>query len=145
MKLSILIPYHNSEAWIGPLLETLFDQDLAPEDYEILVIDDGSTEEPVTLRRYASDHANLKMLWLEKAGVSAARNWGIDHAQGDWIFFCDSDDLVRRHALGRFLTIAETHGLDMLFWNVLRVAPGEAYAQLKSDFDTLTPVQTGLD
>ena len=145
MKLSVIIPYYNSEAWIGPLLEALLDQELSQEAYEIMVIDDGSTEEPVTLRRYAAEHAQLKVIRQENAGLSAARNQGIDLAQGDWVFFCDSDDLVRSKAIRRFIEIAETNGLDLLFWNVLRVYPGEIPTHPKSDFDALTPVQTGLD
>ena len=49
MRLSVIIPYYNAEAWIGRLLDSLLDQDLEPSDYEIVVVDDGSEEEPVAL------------------------------------------------------------------------------------------------
>lgn len=145
MKLSIIIPYHNSDTWIGPLLDALLDQDVPQSDYEIFVVDDGSTENPVTLKQYAEQNPNIVLFRQENRGVSVARNVGIDHSCGEWIFFCDSDDLVRRRSLAKMISIAEEHRLDMLFWNFLRVAPDAIPHQGKDSFDRVSPVQSGWD
>lgn len=145
MRLSIIIPYFNSEEWVGTLLDALLDQDLPQSDYEILVVDDGSTEEPQTVRRYVSQYPNVLYQRQANAGVSVARNAGMQRARGDWVFFCDSDDRVRPQALGKMIALAERHELDMLFWNFLRVGPEDMPVVLRSDFDAVSPVQTGYD
>ena len=145
MRLSIVIPYYNSDAWIGPLLDSLLDQDIPSDDYEIFVVDDGSTEPPVVLQQYADRHSNLRVFRQENQGVSAARNIGIDHTSGEWVFFCDSDDLVRRKALGKMLSLACEARLDILFWNFLRVGSDVNAEEGRACFDQLSPVQSGWD
>lgn len=145
MKLSIIIPYYNAEAWIGPMLDSLLDQDLPQEDYEIIVVDDGSTEEPVTLRRYMSAHPNIRCHRQKNAGVSMARNTGLGLVRGEWIWFCDSDDYVRPQVLGRLLTIAESRQLDLLWFNAVYVRPGKSLPAEKCDFEAVSPVRTGWE
>jgi len=145
MRLSVIIPYYNSDPWIGLLLDSLLDQDLGREDYEIIVIDDGSTEEPVVLGQYAANYSNVVYARQENAGVSAARNYGINVAKGKWIFFCDSDDMVRAQVLGKMLNIADEKDLDMLFWNIMRVDSAQEAVPRRSFFDAISPIQTGTD
>ena len=144
MRLSIIIPYYDSDARIGALLDDLLDQDIPREDYEIFVVDDGSPEEPVTLKRYAAQYSNVVYWRQENAGVSVARNTGIDKTTGKWIFFCDSDDRVRPQALGKMMDIAEAQELDMLTWNLRRVSPEEQIPSLRSNYAAVSPVQTGM-
>ena len=145
MKLSIIIPYHNSDPWIGAMLDSLLDQDLPREDYEIVVVDDGSTEEPVTLHRYAEAHANIRVFRQENAGVAVARNTGLDKASGQWVWFCDSDDYVQPRVLGRLLAIADAQQLDMLWFDAVYVRQGELAREPRLDFSAVSPVQTGWD
>lgn len=145
MKLSIIIPYYNAEAWIGPMLDSLLDQDLPPEDYEIVVVDDGSTEDPVTLHRYVAAHPNIICHRQENAGVSMARNTGLGLVRGEWIWFCDSDDYVRPQVLGRLLAIAESRQLDLLWFNAVYVRPGKELPAEKCSFASVSPVQTGWE
>ena len=145
MKLSIIIPYHNADLWVGAMLDSLLDQDLPRDDYEILVIDDGSTEEPVTLHRYAAEHPNIHCHRQENAGPAVARNTGLELAKGEWIWFCDSDDSVQPQILGRLLAIADALQLDMLWLNAVYVREGQALPAPRNDFDSVSAVQTGWD
>ena len=145
MKLSIIIPYHNSDPWIGAMLDSLLDQDLPREDYEIVVVDDGSTEEPATLWRYAAEYANIHLYRQENAGVAVARNTGLDKASGQWVWFCDSDDYVQPRVLGRLLAIADAQQLDMLWFDAVYVRQGELAREPRLDFSAVSPVQTGWD
>ena len=145
MKLSIIIPYHNSDPWIGAMLDSLLDQDLPREDYEIMVVDDGSTEEPVTLHRYAEAHANIRVFRQENAGVAVARNTGLDKSSGEWVWFCDSDDYVQPRVLGRLLAIADAQQLDMLWFDAVYVRQGKLAREPRLDFSAVSPVQTGWD
>lgn len=114
-KLSIIIPYYNGGHYIGNLLEDLIQQDFKEEDYEIIVVDDGSTEPVDVLKSYCEQYHQISYIRQDHLGVSTARNTGIAHSTGKYIFFCDCDDRVRKHALSQLCELAETHCLEMLF------------------------------
>jgi len=146
LKLSVIIPYYNADAWIGSVLDSLLDQDLSPADYEIIVVDDGSVEEPLQLRRYVAENPTvIHYVRQENGGVSAARNTGIGLAKGDWLYFCDSDDLVQTQVLGQMLALAESNRLDMLFGRIHEVNPGESLPPSRKHFENLSPVWTGFE
>ncbi|RDH83779.1 MAG: hypothetical protein DIZ80_06475 [endosymbiont of Galathealinum brachiosum] len=86
---SIIIPAYNSEEFIGRALDSVFSQTY--NNYEIIVIDDGSIDETSNIVR--SYEQNIVYLYQENAGVSAARNAGISIATGELIALLDSDDL----------------------------------------------------
>ena len=144
MKLSVIIPYYNSDAWIAPLLDSLLDQDIPQEDYEIIVVDDGSPQEPVTLKRYAAEHPNIVYVRQANARVSAARNHGLALARGEWVYFCDADDLLQRKVLGRLVEAARADNCDMIFGHALLIGDQDPLPEHpKRNFQTETPVMTG--
>lgn len=140
--LSIVIPYYNSNAWIGALLETLLDQDLAPNEYEIIVVDDASTEEPVVLKDYVARYSHVHYHRQEKSGVSEARNTGIAMAQGEWLYFCDSDDFVQPKVLKGILEAAEQLDLEMVFANRVVLRPNQKPDRPIRNFSSISPVVT---
>ena len=98
MKLSIIIPAYNAEAYLPQCLDSIFNQNYT--DYEVLCIDDGSTDDtPDLLRQYASKHPQLRILTQSNQGMATARNRGLDEARGEYILFVDSDDLLTDGAL----------------------------------------------
>ncbi len=96
MELSIIIPVYNLENYIEDCLKSCLNQDI--EDYEIICVDDGSKDNsPVILDRYAREYpGRIKVFHKENGGVSSARNYGLERAQGDWIWFVDGDDLIQK-------------------------------------------------
>ena len=93
MKLSIIIPAYNSALTISRCLDSIIQS--GETEYEIIVIDDGSTDSTYSiLEEYNKKHENLKVYHIENSGVSAARNFGIKYAQGEYVSFVDSDDYV---------------------------------------------------
>lgn len=146
MKLSVIIPFYKADAWVCATLDSLLDQDLAPDDFEIIVVDDGSPEEPVNLKRYVAEHPNVKYLWKENGGCSSARNRGLEVAQGDWVYFCDADDYVQPQVLGQLLDIGNELSCDMIFANPLVIGDEEPLpVDPKRDFDAVSPVRSGPD
>ena len=107
------------ERFIGNCLRSLFEQDILVEDYEIIVINDGSKDKSqeivVSLQM---EHRNLILINQENSGVSAARNKGISLAKGKYLLFIDADDYVKPNSLGRLVGRAESESLDVLFLNL---------------------------
>src|SRR5690606_1936339 len=88
---SVLIPAYNSAMWIGDALRSALDQ--THENVEVIVVDDGSTDETLAVaRRYES--ARMKVISQENAGGCAARNRALAEAQGTFIQYLDADDLL---------------------------------------------------
>ena len=97
MKLSIIVPMYNTSQWLKRCLDSLNNQGLETQEYEIIVVNDGSTDnsEEVFLE-YRKEHPgmNLTLLSQANAGLSAARNAGTRQAQGEYVWWVDSDDFV---------------------------------------------------
>jgi len=83
-------------------------------DFEAILIDDGSRDDTLAIaREIESQDARVRVLAQENSGVAAARNLGLDHAQGEWVTFVDSDDLLPEDALETLLSACED-GTDMV-------------------------------
>ena len=92
-RYSIIVPVYNVEAYLPECVESLLNQDTA-EPYEILLVDDGSTDSSGALcDEFAARDSRVRVFHKENGGVSAARNTGIRAASGQYICFCDGDDL----------------------------------------------------
>lgn len=110
MFLSFIVPVYNVEKYLSECLDSLLDQDIPHDDYEIICINDGSTDGSLTiLRDYASKHSNIRIINQENSGVASARNAGLDAAQGEYIWFFDSDDICAPNCLySAYCRIKET-------------------------------------
>lgn len=101
MFLSIIVPVYNAEHYIGACLDSLLNQDIS--DYEIICVNDGSKDGSLSvLENYARKDARIRILNKENGGVTTARNAGLEAANGDYLWFVDSDDFVKENVLGRF-------------------------------------------
>lgn len=88
---SVIIPTYNRRDMVVEALRTVFEQKEVPDEVEVIVVDDGSTDG--TAEALASFGEKIKYFRVERAGVSAARNRGIAESRGDYVAFLDSDDL----------------------------------------------------
>lgn len=104
-RVSVVIPTYNREQWLANALDSVLAQTYG--DYEILVVDDGSTD--ATQRVVARYGARIRYLYQDNAGVSAARNKGILEAHGEWVAFLDSDDEWLPEKLERQLDCIDRH------------------------------------
>ena len=94
-SISVVIPMYNAEKTIEATLSSITDQDAIEYIKEILVINDGSTDSsPRIVKEYAKRKPSLvTLIDKENGGVSSARNMGLKISKGEWIAFCDSDDI----------------------------------------------------
>ena len=106
MKVSVLVPVHNSAPYLEACLDSILAQSM--DDIEVICVNDGSSDEsPDILERYAAADERVRVIAQSCGGVSAARNVALDHARGEYIQFVDSDDVVESDLLAGVLGIAE--------------------------------------
>ncbi|MCK1719959.1 glycosyltransferase [Bradyrhizobium sp. 141] len=99
---SVVIPAKNAAAYVGETIASALTQgDVA----EVIVVDDGSTDDTVAIVRAVRD-SRLRLIHNESAGVSAARNLGARYASGEWLLFLDADDRLRPGAVTALLAAA---------------------------------------
>lgn len=112
-KVSIIIPAFNAERTIARMLDAVRAQTF--ENYEVIAIDDGSTDGTRNiLDEYARTDNRIRTLHQENAGVSAARNRGLDEAAGDYVLFYDADDSVPENAVHDMYLAAREHLADLI-------------------------------
>jgi len=93
MFLSIIISVYNIETFISQCISSILSQNF--EDYEVVVIDDGSTDRsPEVCRNFAIDNPLIKYFRKDNGGASSARNFGLQKANGDYVIFMDGDDFL---------------------------------------------------
>lgn len=113
MFLSFIVPVYNTEKYLRDCLDSLISQDVSKEDYEIICVNDGSTDGSLTiLQEYAAENRNIHIINKENGGVASARNAGMDAAQGEYIWFVDSDDFVKHNCLGSLRDHVNVHRSD---------------------------------
>lgn len=91
--ISVIVPVYNTENYLHRCIDSILAQTFT--NFELLLIDDGSKDASGTIcDEYAAKDKRVRVFHKENGGVSSARNLGLDHARGEWITFCDADDVV---------------------------------------------------
>ena len=145
--LTYIIPVYNTERYVLRCLQSIVNQQLWPDDYEVLVVDDGSTDgSRAVVEAFAAEHRQVKLLTQQNAGVSAARNLAMDNARGRYLMFVDSDDRLGDDVIHRVVQRAIDDDLDVLSFNYeCEDAQGNVLPHSREDNYATTPVATGYD
>lgn len=111
---SIIIPVYNVCHYIAQCLDSVLCQTYS--NYEIIVVDDGSTDNSLTIcNAYSRKNPQIKVYRKKNEGVSSARNYGLKRASGKYIIFLDSDDFwIEREILRLLVNMAEDFSLDVV-------------------------------
>lgn len=121
-KISFVIPVFNTELYLKKCLDSCISQDIEKSEYEIIVIDDGSTDQSLEIiKEYKERYSNIVLILKTNGGVSSARNVGIKAATGEYILFVDSDDTIKGNSLKSILNELTTGKLDLLILNSIAV------------------------
>lgn len=111
--LSLIIPVYNAEEYIAECLDSLLAQELSPQDFEIVCVNDGSKDGSLSiLQDYAGRYPNIRIISQENGGVTTARNAGLEAARGEYIWFVDADDLIRENSLPHLKAMIPDGGCD---------------------------------
>ena len=93
--LSFIIPVYNAEIYLKECLESILQQDISYGEYEIICVNDGSTDRSLDiLKEYERAYENIRVIDQVNSGVSAARNAGLEMATGEYVWFVDADDFI---------------------------------------------------
>lgn len=116
VKVSVVVPVYNPGHYIDDLIASLLRQSLDPDAYEVVFVDDGSTDDtPVRLERLAAEHPNITLIRIPNSGwPGRPRNVGIDASVGTYVYFVDNDDWLADEALERLLLTAERTQADVV-------------------------------
>ena len=112
---SVVIPVYNSEIYISDCIDSVLAQTYP--HFEIIAIDDGSSDNSLDILKSYQKHQNFKLLQIENSGQSVARNLGIEHAKGKYLIFVDSDDCWKDNTLAVTVSLAENKQLDMVLFD----------------------------
>ncbi|MCC0177583.1 glycosyltransferase family 2 protein [Waterburya agarophytonicola K14] len=115
-EVSIIIPTYNSEAYLAQALESVISQTY--RDFEIILIDDASTDSTVKIARNFKDKRLKIICNKHNRGVSYGRNCGIKVARGNWIALLDSDDWYAPERLEKLLSVAKRENADLVADNL---------------------------
>ena len=119
--LSFIVPVYNAERYLAECVESMLHQDIPTEQYEIILYDDGSTDKSLEIaRNYERQYPCVRVFTHENAGATATRNAGLRQAQGDYVWFVDSDDKVVENVLSAMRETIISMDLDVLVFNASR-------------------------
>ena len=141
MKLSIITTLYKSEPYIRKCLDSLLQQDLSYSDYELVIVDDGSPDNCVSIikEEYQTKYPNIVLIKRSNGGLPEARNTGLENANGKYVTFVDPDDYVETNVYGKLINKIQNENLDMLRYNYTMVEE-ETYRLLPKYKESLKTV-----
>mgnify|MGYP001006884620 CR=1 FL=1 len=100
--ISLIAPAYNVEKYIEACVHSCENQDLPRDSYEIIIVNDGSTDSTYsTIERLSGVYENIRIVTQKNQGLSVARNNGFKLARGKYVWFIDSDDCISSNCLGK--------------------------------------------
>lgn len=146
MLFSIIVPMYNAAKSIRLCMESILRQNF--DDYEVVIINDGSTDDSESIcRNVINGHDKVFLYTFENGGVGKARRRGIQRARGDFLIFLDADDFISPDLFKRLARIIELHGdveLVRYHANLINDDESKDHQRYNSDLNLNIPM-TGLD
>jgi len=129
---SIIVPIYKAELYLVQCIESIRKQTV--KEIEIILIDDGSPDScPEMCDRFAAEDGRIRVIHQENAGVSAARNRGMEMAAAEWLMFADPDDWMEPNAVEVLYGQAKSSQCDIVYASYYRNYPDE---QIQFDMDS---------
>ncbi|WP_081949060.1 glycosyltransferase family A protein [Litchfieldella xinjiangensis] len=133
VTVSVVVPAYNVKDYVQASIDSLYEQ-TEPFD-EVIVVDDGSIDGTLTILEQYRIHDNFTLIAKENEGQGVARNVGMSHATGDYIYFFDSDDLVDRRFVEKIKAIIiEQSRPDLIFFSGQCFSTDEFYTEFSPDY-----------
>lgn len=132
VQLSIIVPVYNVQEYISRCAKSLLNQNVAQDNYEVVFVNDGTKDNSVEVLKEVVDfnrQKSFKIVNKKNGGLSSARNFGIDHSSGEYLWFVDSDDWIEPNSVYTILKFVESKP-DIIFTSQMFRNVGET-ASLK--------------
>lgn len=131
MILSIIIPVYNVERFVEKCIRSCENQDISKDDYELLVVNDGSKDNSLDIvNRLSDEYPNIRVFSQSNTGLSAARNTGMHNALGEYYMFVDSDDWIAENCLKKLTEKLRKEKPDALAICAANVINGQKYRRM---------------
>ena len=115
LKFSLIIPVYNVEAYLTTCIESCEKQDIPQSEYELIVVNDGSTDSSLSIiEQLSAKYSNISVISQINKGLSGARNTGIKNISGEYVWFIDSDDFISENVLGGLYFCLKEFDLEIL-------------------------------
>ena len=129
-KISVIIPMYNAAQYIEPCIQSVQNQTCG--ELELLVIYDGYPDfAPAAVEKLRRSDDRVRLIRQENGGVSRARNHGLDAAEGEYVFFLDSDDAIHPRLLEELSCQADRYQADLVFCCCRKLKDGEFQKALR--------------
>lgn len=140
LKISVVIPVYNPGKYLDPCVDSLLRQTLPADEFEVLFVDDGSTDDtPARLDELAEKHPNWRVIHIPNSGwPGKPRNVGVDEARGEYVQFVDQDDYLASEALHRLYEMGHRNSSDIVIGKVASNFRGVPHGVFKTDRDACT-------
>lgn len=131
--ISVIIPVYNVEKYLRECIDSVLNQTY--KCYEIILVDDGSTDSSGKIcDEYAQAYDNVRVIHKENSGPSATRNAGFTYAQGEYVYFLDSDDYIVPIALKTLINTSVENNADIVFFDAFSFADPKDSFEVKQRY-----------
>lgn len=144
MIISFVIPVYNTDKYLAKCIGSILEQDVSTNLYEIILVNDGSTDNsPRIINVFSRRYDCIKSVHTDNNGLGAARNIGMAHSRGKYIFFVDSDDYLPEHSLSALIKTAKAETYDIIGFDWNRIKPGGRMSENKRNTDVFNVPMSG--
>lgn len=139
MRLSIIVPVYNVDLYLTKCLSSLVHQNIDTSEFEILVLNDGSTDNSqAVIKQFSIKYTNVRIFQHPNRGLSGTRNRGLKEAKGDYVWFVDSDDWIEDNCLKEIVQALESNPDVLSFSGMIPEGNRHGHAHFYSkDVDSL--------
>ena len=139
MKVSIIMPVYNKAKYLENMVNCILSQTYT--NFELIIINDGSTDGSDKICDKLSKDSRIKVIHIENAGVSNARNIGLEIVRGEYIQFLDADDYIEKNMLEDLVKIADKNKPDLIISGIKKVDQNNKLIEnILPNFDGITDV-----
>lgn len=126
MKVSFIVPLYDCKNYIGECLNSILK--IKYSDYEVIVVNDGSTDKSEKIvERYCEKFSNIKLYNKQNEGLSLTRNFGVNKAEGDYLFFVDADDMIIGKEVDEIIEVCNENKYDVIAGTYLFLYESKRY------------------
>lgn len=147
MNVSIIVPVFNGEKYIEKCINSIERERQYSKNTDVIIVDDGSTDNTyAVLENLAEKYDNIQVFHKENGGVSSARNYGLDVAQGDFVLFVDVDDILNKTAISSIMKELQKNKADYYMFPVEKeITKGNIQKQNYSISGKTVPVEEAYE